>query len=114
MLPGHIASRAQYLAASVTIQVRRHHAIQGACAREIERYAAKRNEIETAISIAADEIEQAKITLQEAQILRANLEEYEVGTRSQHPERMDTTEVACAGELCKEQPDTLVKGVSKL
>lgn len=58
-------------------QVRRHHAIQGACAREIERYATKQSEIESAISAAAAEIEQAKTTLQEAQTLRANLEEYE-------------------------------------
>ena len=59
--------------------MKRHHAIQAACAREIERYATKRSEIESAISAAAAEIEQAKTTLQEAQILRANLEEYEVG-----------------------------------
>ena len=71
-----------YPSALVTTQVRRHHAIQGACAREIERYAAKRKEIENAISVAAAEIEQDKTTLQEAQILRANLEEYEVGVHS--------------------------------
>ena len=76
------------LSAFMMIQVRRHHAIQGACGREIERYATKRSEIENAISAAAAEIEEAKATLQEAQILRANLEEYEVGVHSKWFERM--------------------------
>ncbi len=60
------------------MQVERHVAVQEACRREVDCYAAKRNGIQKSIVATELDIAHAEATLLEAQVLRTNLEEYEV------------------------------------
>ena len=65
-----------------SVQTERHVAVQEACRREVDCYAAKQKGIQQSIAATEVDIAHAEATLLEAQVLRTNLEEYEV--RSLH------------------------------
>ena len=60
------------------LQKKRQVAVQEACRREIGCYAAKQETIEGTIAATEADIVHAEATLLAAQVLRSNLEEYEV------------------------------------
>ncbi len=60
------------------MQTQRHVAVQEGCRREVDCYAAKQKGIQKCIAAIELDIAHAEATLLEAQVLRTNLEEYEV------------------------------------
>jgi hypothetical protein len=59
-------------------QAGRHAGVQHACRKEVQRYVDKRALIQHSTVAAEREIEEAKLALQQAQVVRHHEEEYEV------------------------------------